>query len=75
VRLYQKGAEKPEVSINLPLALAELVFKSLPDDAIKELKREGYDAANFWERLLKLPPSEIVSIEGDGGERIQIWLE
>jgi tetratricopeptide (TPR) repeat protein len=75
VRIYKKGADKPEVSINLPLALAELVFKSLPDDAIKELKREGYDAKNFWERLMKMPPSEILSIEGDDGERVQIWLE
>jgi hypothetical protein len=76
VRIYKQGtSRKPEISINLPLGLAELVFKSLPDDAIKELKKEGYDAENFWERLMKMPPSEIVSIEGDSGERIQIWLE
>jgi hypothetical protein len=75
VRIYQKGATKPEVSINLPLALAELVFKSLPEDAIEKLKGEGYDAENFWDRLMKMPPSEILSIEGDDGERVQIWLE
>jgi hypothetical protein len=75
VRVYEKGAKQPEVSINLPLGLAELVFKSLPETARRELREEGIDAENFWDRLLKLGPSEILSIEGKDGERVQIWLE
>ena len=71
----QKADGKPEVSINLPVALAELIFKSLPDDARRELKLKGYDADNFWGRLKKLGPMEIINIQGEGGERIQIWLE
>jgi hypothetical protein len=75
VRIYQKGAAKPQVSVNLPVALAEMVFKSLPEEARAELRRKGYDADNFWDRLKKLGPTEIISIEGDDGERVQIWLE
>jgi hypothetical protein len=75
VRIYQRGAPKPQVSVNLPVALAELVFKSLPEEARAELRRKGYDADNFWDRLKKLGPTEILTIEGDGGERVQIWLE
>jgi tetratricopeptide (TPR) repeat protein len=75
VRVYQHGSKDPEVSINLPLSLAELVYKSLPDDARKDLKLKGYDADNFWERLKKLGPTEILSIDGKDGERVQIWLE
>ena len=41
VRIYEKGASKPEVSINLPVALADLVFKSLPDDAVADLRRRA----------------------------------
>ena len=52
-----------------------MAFKSLPDDARSELKKKGYDADNFWERLKKLGPTEIVSIVGDDGEKIQIWIE
>ena len=70
-----KGNGKPEVSINLPVALAELIFKSLPDEARRELKLKGYDADNFWGRLKKLGPTEIIRIQGEDGERIQIWLE
>jgi hypothetical protein len=75
VRIYEKGGAKPKVSVNLPVALAEMVFKSLPDSAKGELKLKGYDADNFWDRLKKLGPSEIITIEGDDGERVQIWLE
>ena len=55
--------------------LAELAFKSLPDDAKHELGRQGYDAENFWERLRKLGPTQIVEIVGEDGGRIQIWTE
>jgi hypothetical protein len=75
VRIYEKGASKPGVSINLPVALADLVFKSLPDDAVADLRREGYDARTFWDRLKKTGPAEILTVEGDEGERIQVWIE
>lgn len=75
IRIYKQGQERPEVSVNLPIALADMVLKSLPDDARRELKLKGYEPENFWERLKKLGPSEILSIQGDDGERVQIWLE
>ena len=75
VRIYEKGVARPKVAINVPVALADLVFKSLPDDAIADLKREGYDARTFWEALKKTGPAEILTIEGDEGERIQVWIE
>jgi hypothetical protein len=75
IRIYQKGESKPNVAINLPVALADLVFKSLPDSAMQDLRREGYDAGKFWEALKKTGPAEILTVEGKDGERIQVWLE
>jgi hypothetical protein len=75
VRVFEKGRSAPEVSVNLPLALAELVFKSLPDDAKRELGRRGYDADNFWQRLKRLGPTQILEIKSDEGGRVQIWTE
>jgi len=75
VRIYEKGVARPKVAINVPVALAELVFKSLPDDAIADLRREGYDARTFWEKLKTTGPAEILTIEGEDGERIQVWIE
>jgi hypothetical protein len=57
------------------VALADLVFKSLPDSAMEDLRREGYDAPRFWEALKKTGPAEILTVEGKDGARIQVWLE
>ena len=75
VRIYEKGNSRAKLAINVPVALADLVFKSLPDDAIADLRREGYDAGTFWERLKRTGPAEILTIEGENGERIQVWIE
>jgi hypothetical protein len=75
VRIYSRGQSRPEVSINLPMALAEMVFKSLPDEVRTELGHRGYEAGKFWEQLKKLRPAEILSIEGKDGDRVQIWIE
>jgi hypothetical protein len=75
VRITEKGATQPKVSISMPFALAELVFKSLPDDALRELRREGYDAETFWRKLRDLGPTDVIDVEGDEGERVRIWIE
>jgi tetratricopeptide (TPR) repeat protein len=75
VRITEKGASSPKVSVTMPFALAELVFKSLPDEALRELKGEGYDAETFWQKLREMGPTEVIDIEGDHGERIKIWIE
>jgi hypothetical protein len=75
LRIYDRGSAEPTVSINIPMALADLVFDSLPDVARDELRKEGIDAEKFWVRLKKLGPTEIVEIKGDDGELIKIWLE
>jgi hypothetical protein len=75
VRIYDKGSANPKVSVNLPMALADLVFKSLPDDTRRQLSQKGFDADNFWDRLKRLGPTEIIDIRGDEGEKVQIWIE
>ncbi|HEY6551804.1 MAG TPA: hypothetical protein VI669_00530, partial [Vicinamibacteria bacterium] len=75
VRIYDKGKTTPQVSVNLPMALADLVFKSLPEETRRELRRKGYDADNFWDHLKKLGPTEIIDIRGEDGEKVQIWIE
>ena len=52
-----------------------MVFEGLPADTKKELQHEGYDASSFWERLKKTGKTDILTIEGDDGGRIQVWIE
>jgi hypothetical protein len=75
VRVFERGRSQPEVSINVPVALADILFESLPDEARIELKKKGYDADNFWRKLKQLGPSEIVEIKGDDGSVVKVWLE
>lgn len=75
VRIWEKGTTKPQLSLNLPVGLAEMVFKSLPDEARDELRRKGYDADTFWARLKKAGPAEILTVEDEDGGRIQVWIE
>ncbi len=75
VRLWEKGANKPQLSLNFPVFLADMVFDSLPDEARDELREEGFDARSFWERLKTSGPTDILTVEGDDGTRIQVWIE
>lgn len=75
LRIFDAKVARPRVSINIPVGLADLVFKNLPDDTRENLRKKGYDADNFWERIRRMPPAQILEIEGDEGERIQIWIE
>jgi HEAT repeat protein len=75
VRIWEEGESKPQLSLNLPVFLAEMVFNSLPDEARDELKEEGFDARSFWERIKRSGPTDILTIEGDDGTRIEVWIE
>jgi hypothetical protein len=75
VRIHEPGGKRPKVYVRLPMALAEVLFKSLPDEAREELRREGYDAENFWDQLQRLQPGRVLDIEGEDGARIHISLE
>ena len=75
VRITEPGKTTPKVSLAMPFALAELVFKSLPDDALRDLRTKGYDADTFWRKLRDMGPTEVIDIEGDEGEHIRIWIE
>jgi hypothetical protein len=75
VRVFERGKSAPEVSVNVPVALADILFESLPDEARSELRKKGYDAENFWRKLKQLGPSEIVEIKGEDGSVVKVWLE
>jgi hypothetical protein len=75
VRIFERGEAQAGVKVDLPLVLAELLFKSLPDDAQLDLKARGFDARGFLAQLKDLGPAQIVSIKGNDGGRVQVWIE
>jgi len=75
VRIREKGSATPRLSLNLPVFLADMLFNSLPDEARTGLREEGFDAKSFWERLKTSGPTDILTVEGEDGTRIEIWIE
>jgi len=75
VRIWKRGARKPQLSVNFPVFLADMVFNSLPEEARDDLREEGFDADSFWERLKKSSPADILTVEGEEGGRMEIWIE
>lgn len=73
IRITKGG--KQTVAVTLPFSLAEFVFGSLPDSAKRGLELKGYDADGFWKRLRTMNIRDIVSIVGEDGETIEIWIE
>ena len=69
VRITERGKTEPNVSLAMPFALAELVFKSLPDDAHRELRAKGYDADSFWRKLRDMGPTDVIDIDRLSMER------
>ncbi len=75
IRVYEKGKSEPSVSINLPLALGELVAASLPEEARREMEKKGMDGPGFWQQLRESGPAKILEVDDGEGERVQIWTE
>lgn len=73
IRITKNG--KQTVSVTVPFSLAEFVFGSLPEATKRGLELKGYDAEGFWKRLRSLNIREIVSIVGEDGETIEVWVE
>lgn len=73
IRITKGGRQT--VSVTVPFSLAEFVFSSLPESTKHGLELKGYDAEGFWKRLRSLNIREIVSIVGEDGETIEVWVE
>lgn len=73
IRITEGGRQK--LAVTIPFSLAEFVFNALPSGPKRELERNGYDAEAFWKRLRRMNIREILSITGEDGELIEIWIE
>jgi hypothetical protein len=73
IRITKNG--KQTVAVTVPFSLAEFVYNSLPESTKHGLEIKGIDADGFWKRLRTLNVKELVSIVGEDGETIEIWIE
>jgi len=74
IRIWKKGSKSPEVSLNIPWALADLALGAIDEDDKAAIRKKGYDLNKIMNELAKSKES-ILRIEGDDGSIIEIWIE
>ena len=72
IRIFDKTNKKESVSLNIPLALADLALKSLDAEQKRALQKEGYNLDKILEQLTGKGMK--VDIQ-DEDSVIQIWVE
>lgn len=73
IRVQVKGEKEPEVSINIPWALADLALRAIPEKDRASLRNEGYDLDKIVDMLTKTKGSIIEIREKD--RIIKIWID
>jgi hypothetical protein len=73
IRIYEKGKKAASVSVNFPLALADLALQAMSEEDKNRIKQKGYDLDRLLDDLAK-SREKLVRIE-DEGNLIEIWIE
>lgn len=73
IRIYEKGKKVPSLSINLPLALADLAIQAISEEEKARIREKGYDLNRIISDLATAK-EKLVRIEEDGNI-IEIWIE
>ena len=70
VVVIEEGVEVAK--LNLPLSLARAISQLIPDEARRELRREGIDPENLVEELMRM--RDILEVKTQDG-LLRIWIE
>jgi hypothetical protein len=73
IRIFEKGKKTASVSVNFPLALADLALQAMPEEDKNRIRQKGYDLDRLLDDLAKSREKR-VRIE-DEGNLIEIWIE
>jgi len=74
IRIWKKGMKSPEVSINIPWALADLALNAMDEEDKAAMRKKGYDLNKIMNDLAK-SKEKLFRIEADDGSIIEIWIE
>ncbi len=73
IRIYEKGKKAPSVSVNIPLALADLAIQAISDKDKAKMIEKGYNPERIISDLAR-SKEKLIRIE-DEGNLIEIWIE
>lgn len=73
IRVMVRGSSEPEISLNIPWALADLALSAIPEKDRASLRAEGYDLDRIIDQLTRTKES-IIEIR-DADRIIKLWIE
>lgn len=73
IRIYEKGKKAPAVSVNIPLALADLAIQAISEEEKARMIEKGYNPERIIADLAR-SKEKLIRIE-DEGNIIEIWIE
>jgi len=75
VRVYNRGSDKPKVTVNIPVGLAQWAMRFIPREVRAEMQEKDIDAAEVLEQL-RANPGEVAVIEDDEeNQRIEVYIK
>jgi hypothetical protein len=73
ILVWENGQEK--VKVNVPLALARIAVKAIPNSARQQINAQGLDIDQLLAGVVdNLKPGKLVEVQ-DGGDHVEIFLE
>jgi hypothetical protein len=76
IRIEIRGQKEPELSINIPWALADLALSAIPEKDKAALRMEGYDLDKIVDQLTGMRDNVIEIRDSENKDRvIRIWIE
>ncbi|UCC39151.1 MAG: tetratricopeptide repeat protein [Candidatus Aminicenantes bacterium] len=73
LRVNRVGKREPVFSMDIPWALADLVFGAIPENEKEVMRKEGYDIDRVADELTRFR-GKIIEIRGNG-TIIKIWVD
>lgn len=73
VEVYDKVAGKPQLRLNMPVALAEAVIRALPEAVRTEMAREGVDIRQIFQAIREQASGTLFEAETEE-IKVRIWL-
>ncbi|MFH1009450.1 MAG: hypothetical protein V1800_18390 [Candidatus Latescibacterota bacterium] len=72
IRVTGGGSEK--VNVNLPLSLARVALKFIPQQAKGQIEAQGIDIESLLDEVTENKIGKLVEVQ-DGGDHVEIWIE
>lgn len=74
LRIRVSSGDSEKVNVNLPLSLARVALKFIPQQAKGQMEEQGFDMDALLSEVTETKIGKLVEVE-DGDDHVSIWIE